>query len=138
MHPAISRHTVVCQWPRKQKKTLHTSVLFTGTASCQIQPSVSPKFLSQFLPNLYIFCLTYTQLHILKLKEIALAVLETFVPKNCPIFFTFFFYKITNTFKLYKNNLPMFQIWNTYNAHWGLHFPKILRNSNKDWGSYVL
>ena len=82
----VSRHTVVCQQAKKTKKDVrHTSVLFTG----QIQPSVSPKLLSRFLPNLYIFCFTYTLLHISKLKEISLAVHEIFVPKNFSIFFTF-------------------------------------------------
>ena len=88
----ISRHTVVCQRPRKLKKTCSTQVYYLPVPqSCQIQPSVSPKLLSWFLPDLYIFCLTYTLLHISNFKEIALAVLEMFVPKNNPIFFTFFF-----------------------------------------------
>ena len=76
--------------------------------SCQIQPSVSPKLLHRFLLNLYILCLTYTQLHISNLKEIASIVLEIFVPENCPIFFTFFSsHKITSIFKSHKNNLPI-------------------------------
>ena len=108
-----SRHTVVCQWPRKQKKTCGTQMCYLLVPqSCQIQPSVSPKLLSRFLQNLYIFCLTYTPLHISNLKEIASAVLEIFVPKNCLIFFTFSSsssHKITNTFKSHKNNLPMFR-----------------------------
>ena len=92
-----SRHTVMCQRPRKQKKTSGTQVYYLLVPqSCQIQPFVSPKLLSQFLPNLYIFCLTYTLLHISNLKEIASAVLEIFVPKNCPIFFTFFFFFTQN------------------------------------------
>ena len=111
-----SRHTVVCQQPRKQKKTCGTQVCYLPVPqSCQIQPSVSPQLLSRFLPNLYIFCLTYTLLHISNLKEVTSAVLEIFVPKRCPIFFTFSSsfsspsHKITNTFKLHKNNLPMFR-----------------------------
>ena len=71
------------QWPRKQKKTCGTQVCYLPVPqSCQIQPSISLKLLSQFLPNLYIFCLTYTLLHISNLKEIASAVLEILVPKN--------------------------------------------------------
>ena len=57
----ISRHTVVCQQPRKQKKTCGTQVCHLLVPQiCQIKPSVFPKLLSRFLPNLYIFCLTYT------------------------------------------------------------------------------
>ena len=97
---------------KKTKKTCGTQVCYLLVPqSCQIQPSISPKLLSQFLPNLYILCLTYTLLHISNLKEIASAVLEIFVPKNCPIFFTFSSssHKITNTFKSHKNNLPMYR-----------------------------
>ena len=66
----ISRHTLVCQHPRKQKKTCGTQVCYLLVPwSCQIQPSVSPKLLNRFLPNLYIIlpyiCMT---LHI-KIKE---------------------------------------------------------------------
>ena len=78
---------------KKTKKTCGTQVCYLLVPqSCQIQPSVSLKLLSQFLSNLYTFCLTYTPLHISNLKEIASAILEIFVPKNCPIFFTFFFF----------------------------------------------
>ena len=97
---------------KKTKKTCGTQVCYLPVPqSCQIQPSVSPKLLNQFLPNLYIFCLTHTLLDMSNLKEITLAVLEIFVPKNYPIFFTFSssLHKITNTFKSHKNNLPMFR-----------------------------
>ena len=77
-------------------KEIASAVLEMVPQSCQIQPSVSPKLLSRYLRNLYIFCLTYTPLHISNLKEIASAVLEIFVPKNCPIFFTFFFFFAQN------------------------------------------
>ena len=106
----VSRHTVVCQWPRKQKKMCGTQVCYLLVPqSCQIQPFVSAKLLIRFLPNLYIFCLTYTLLHISKLKEIASVVLEIFVPKNCPVFFTFSssLHKIANTFKSHKNKLTV-------------------------------
>ena len=100
--------------------------------------------ISWFLPNLYILCLTYTQLHILKLKEIALVVLKVFVLENCLIFFTFFFFlrllrtKLQIYLSCIKITFPyfdFFQIWITYNAYWGLHFPKILRNSKKIQGA---
>ena len=143
----LSRHTVVCQLPRKQKKTCGTQVCYLLVVqSCQIQPSVSPKLLSWFLPNyilstkLYTFYLTYALL-ISKLKEIASAFLEVFVPGNrLHIFFFSSLHKITNIFKSYEKTFPCFnflQIWNTNNSHLGLHFPKILRNSKKNWGSYV-
>ena len=43
-------------------------------------------------------------------------------------------HKITNKFNLHKNIFPFcdfFQIWNNYNAHLGLHFPKLLKNSRE-------
>ena len=77
---------------KKTKKTCGTQVCYLPIPqSSQIHPSVSPKLLSRFLLNLYNFCLTYTLLYISNLKEIASAVFEVFVPKHCPIFFTFFF-----------------------------------------------
>ena len=105
-----SRHTVMCQRPRKQKKTCSTQVCYLLVPqSCQIQHSVSPKLLSRFLPNFYNLCLTYTLLHISKLKEIALAVLEIFVSKIARFSSHFSSsHKITNTFKSHKSNLPMF------------------------------
>ena len=119
----LSRHTVVCQQPRKQKKMCGTQVCYLLVPqSCQIQPSVSPKLLSRFLPNLYMSCLSYTLLHISNLKEITSAVLEIFVPKNCPIFFTFFFF--TQNYKYILSRIKITfpccnfsQIWNTYKAH---------------------
>ena len=69
----------------------HTSVLFTGTV--KLANSAICIFKTTLpISNLHIFCLTYTQLHISKLKEIASVVLKIFVPENCPIFFTFFFF----------------------------------------------
>ena len=108
-----SRHAVLCQWPRKQKKTLGTQVCYLLVApSFQIYPSVSPKLLSQFLPNLYMFYITYTILQITKLKEIALTFLEMFVPEDCqfPSHFSSS-YKITNIFKSHENNLSMFKFF---------------------------
>ena len=77
----IKTHSSVSVAKKTKEDARHTSVLFTGTIKCQIEPSVSPKLLHRFLPNLHIFCLTYSQLHISKLKEIALVVLEIFVPE---------------------------------------------------------
>ena len=104
----VSRHTVVCQRPRKQKKTCDTQVCYLLVSwSCPnsaFHISETTKLIST---NLYIFCLTYTQLYISKLKEIASVVLKIFVPENCLIFFTFFEQKITKIFKSHKNNLFM-------------------------------
>ena len=107
---------------KKTKKTCGTQVCYLLVLqSCQIQPSLSPKLLSQFLPNLYIFCVTYTLLLISNLKEIASAVLEIFVPKNYLIFFTFSSpsHKITNTFKSHITFpcFNFFQILKTYKTY---------------------
>ena len=68
-----------------------------------------------------IFCLTYTQLHVSKLKEIALVFLEIFVPENYRIFSHFSSsHKITNILSHIKITFPcfdFFQIWNTYKVH---------------------
>ena len=86
------------------KKTIdawHTSVLFTSTiklpnSAFHITKTklISTKFIYIYIYiYIYIFCLTYTPLHIPKLKEIALAFLEILIPENCPIFFTLIFLK---------------------------------------------
>ena len=81
----------------KKKKTCGTQVCYLPVPqSYEIQPSVSPKLLSRLLTNLYVICLTYTLFHISNLKEITSAVLEILVPKNCSIFFTFFFFFAQN------------------------------------------
>ena len=87
-----SRHTVVCQRPRKQKKTRGTQVSFTGTVKLPNSAFYISKTTILISTKFTYFFLTYTQLHISKLKEIALVVLEIFVPENCLIFFTFFFF----------------------------------------------
>ena len=87
----IKTHSSVSAAKKTKEDVWHTSVLFTSTVKLSNSASVSPKLLSQFPPNLYISCLTYAKFHIIKLKEIASVVLEIFVPKNCSIFFTFFF-----------------------------------------------
>ena len=56
-----SRHIVVYQRPRKKRRCCSTQVCYLLVLqSCQIRPSVSPKLPNWFLPNFYIFCLTYT------------------------------------------------------------------------------
>ena len=96
------------QRPRKQKKTCGTQVCYLLVLqSCQIQPSVSPKLLSQFLPNLYILCLTYTLLYISNLKEIASGILRKIEGAM--------YYNIANFFHNLLSHLPdassMLWIW---------------------------
>ena len=138
----IKTHSSVSAAKKTKKDVPHTSVLFTGTAKLpnlafcisKISKPISTKFI-HFLP--YIYTTSHT---VLKLKEIASAVLETLVPKNCQ--FSSHFSSSTKLqihLSCIKITFPCFKFRTlTYNAHWGLHFPKILRNSNKDWGSYVL
>ena len=93
----IKTHSSVSAAKKTKEDTRHTSVLFTGTvklpnsAFCISKTTIpiSTKF-TYFLPYIY------TQLHISKLKEIALAVLEISVPENCPIFLIFFFFFAQN------------------------------------------
>ena len=95
---------------KKQKKTHGTQVCYLLVLQCcQIQPSVSPKLLSRFLPNLYILCLTHTQLHISNLKEIASAILEILHVPEFSLHFSLSSHKITNIFKSRKHNLLMFR-----------------------------
>ena len=102
----IKTHSSVSAAKKTKEDVRHTIIYWY----LKIQPSISPKLLCQFLPNLYTFCLTYTLHHISKLKEIALVVLKIFVPENCPIFFTFFFlHKIANIFMPCKNNILTLQ-----------------------------
>ena len=73
---SIKTHSSVSVAKKTKEDTRHTSVLLAGTVKLQIQSSISPKLQSRFLSNLYIFCLTYKLLHMLKLKEIALTLLK--------------------------------------------------------------
>ena len=69
--------------PGLTKDAWLASVLFTSTVKSAFCIFKTTKSIStQFI----YFCLTYTLLHISKLKEIAVVFLEIFVPKNCPIF----------------------------------------------------
>ena len=87
------------------KKTIdawQTSVLFTDTvnspsAAFHISKTtmlISTKFI-YFLPYIIINYFVYS---VSKLNEIASAVLEIFVPENCPIFLTFFFLTLNNNY----------------------------------------
>ena len=67
----IRTHSSVSAAKKTKQDTWHTSVLFTGTIELPNSTFHIYKILSQFLTNLYIFCCTYTLLHISKFKEIA-------------------------------------------------------------------
>ena len=86
---------VVCQQPRKQKiHAAHKCVIYwyRKVAKFNLQ-----KYSADFDQiYIYTFYLTYTLLHISKLKEITSVLLEIFVPEYCPIFFTFFFFFAKN------------------------------------------
>ena len=98
----------------------HTSVLFIGTVKLPNSAFCISKTTKPISTKFIYFCLTYTQLHKSKLKEIALVVLEIFVPENYP-HFSSPLHKITNIFKSCKNNLPMLRFLSNlerqYNAH---------------------
>ena len=167
-----SRHTVVCQRPRNQKKTQgtqvcyfkthssvsaamkpkedarHTSVLFTGTvklpnsAFCisKTTKPISTKF-TYFL--LYI----YTTLHT-KIEGNSFSSSWDICSWKLPDFlhiFLLLLLLLRTKLQIYLSRIKVtfpcfdfFQIWNTYKAYWGLHLPKILRNSKKNWVIYIL
>ena len=99
---------VMCQWPRKP---CDSQVLFTGTANSPFSAPrisittgpISIKF-TYFMPP-------YMRHYIPNLNEIGSVVCEICVPKNCPIFFTFFFFFFApfykSNFEPTKNTLPM-------------------------------
>ena len=117
---SVLRHTVVCQWPRKQKNVQHTSVLFTGivkllNSAFRISKTTKPIYTKLIIIIFSALHIHYV-LHILKFKEIALALLEIFVPKNCPFFTFFFFYlsciKITFLCPPFQIILFTYQLFN--------------------------
>ena len=115
----IKTHSSVSAAKKAKKDERHTSVLFTGTAKLPNSAFCISKTTKLISTKFIYFCLTYTLLHISNLKENTSAVLEIFVPKNCPIFFTFFFFFFTQNYK-YILTFPcsdFSQIWNTYKTH---------------------
>ena len=116
-----SRHTVVCQRPRKPCGT-QVCYLQEPLTHC-FQPLISLQTFGRFLLNSHILYPPYTQPYIPNLKEIDPVVYEIHVPENCPIFFTFFFFFAP----FYKSNfeppfpwIDFFQVWHTYKALCGL------------------
>ena len=103
----VSRHMVMCQRPRKP----------CGTQVCYLQepltrhfkPLISLQPLGRFLSNSHTLCPPYTQPYIPNLKEISPVVREIYVPENCLIFFTFFFFApfYKSNFEPTKNTLPV-------------------------------
>ena len=139
-----SRHTVVCQQPRKKEDVQNTSVLFTGTvnlansAFCisKTTKPISMKFI-YFLPYIY------TTSHI-KIEGNCFSTSWDICSWKLSNFLHIFLLlgtKLQIHLSCVKIIFPcfgFFQIWSTNNVHLGLHFPKILRNSNRKWGSYIL
>ena len=134
----------MCQRPRKQKKTQDTNVLFIGTvklpnsAFCISKTTIliSNKF-TYFLPYIY------TTSHI-KIEENSFSSSWDICSWKLPDFLHIFLLLLLCTkLQIYLSCIKItfacfnfFQIWNTYKAHWGLHFPKILRNSTKnEWST---
>ena len=124
----IRAHSSVSVAKKTKEDTRHTGALFTGTIKLPNSAFRISKTTKPISTKFTYFWLTYTLLNISKLKEVASARLEIFVPENCPIFShfsSFSSHKITNIFKSHKNNLPYFdfvQIWNNNKTHLGLNF----------------
>ena len=130
---SILWHTVVCQRPRKQKKTCSTQVCYLLVLwSYQIQPSISPKLLSQFLPKfIYFLSYIYITSHI-KIDGNHFSSSRDICSWKLP---NFLYILLHTKLQIYLSHVKItfsccnfFQIWNTNNAHLDLHFPKILRN----------
>ena len=123
-----SRHTVVCQQPRKP---CGTQVCYLQEPlTCCFQPLISLQPLYRFLSNSHILCPPYTRPHIPNLKEIGPVGSKIYVPENCPIFFTFFFLFIIiffftpfykSSFEPTKDSLPVDQLLSNL-AHLSLKF----------------
>ena len=75
-----------------KKDVWYVSVLFIGTANSSF--STPCIFITTVLICAYvhILCSPCTQPHIPNLKKIYLIIHKVFVPENCPVFFTFFFF----------------------------------------------
>ena len=100
----------VYQQPRKQKRcAAHKCVIYWYLKVAKFSLTYFQNYKANFY-QIYIFCLTYTLLHISKLKKITSALLEIFVPKIAQFssHFSSPLHKITNIFKSHKYKLPMF------------------------------
>ena len=75
-----------------KKDVRHTSVLYTGTTKLSFSTFCISTTTGPIVTNLFILCLSYTQLCVLFVKKICSVVGKIFVPENCPTFFTFFFF----------------------------------------------
>ena len=74
---------------KKTKEDMrYTSMLFTGTVKLPNSAFYISKTTKPICTK-FIYFLPYIQLYISELKEIALIVLEIFIPEYYPIFFTF-------------------------------------------------
>ena len=109
----ICNNTAVCQRPRKQKSQKtedmwHTSVLFTGiiklpNSAFHISKTTKP-ISTKFI---YFLSYIYTTSHI-KIEGNRFSSSWEICYWKLPNFLHIFLHKITNIFKLHKNNLLMF------------------------------
>ena len=140
----IKTHSSVSAAKKPKEDARHTSVLFTGTvklpnsAFCisKTTKPISTKF-TYFMPYIY------TTLHI-KIEGNTFSSSRDICSWKLPDFLHIFLLLRTKL-QIYLSRIKItfpcfnfFQIWNTYKAHWGLHLPKILRNSKKNWVIYIL
>ena len=134
----VSRHTVVCQRPRKQKRhAAHKCGIYWYRKVAKISLLYLKNYQVNFY-QIYIYILSYiyTTSHINFEGNRFLRYL--FLPNFLHIFLLRT--KLQIHLSRIKITFPCFdfsKIWNTYKAHWGLHFSKVLKNSKKTWGSYV-
>ena len=92
----LSRHTVVCQRPRKCEKikirTGTTVCYLRDRSSSRFQPIITQKLWRLFLLILHILMSPYTAPYIPNLRGIAPAVPEIRAPETSRILFVFFFF----------------------------------------------
>ena len=140
-----SRHTVTSVSAAKKTKDnmYHTSVLFTGSIRFlnsafrifKITTPISNEFI-HFLP--YIYTTSHIKFEINRFsssQKICSRKLSNFL-YTCLLLWTKLQIHLSRV-KITFSYFHFFQISNTNNAHLGLHFLKVLRNSKKDWGSYI-
>ena len=96
----LSRHTVVCQRPRKREKIkicAGTPVCYLrDRSSSRFQPIITHKLWRLFLLILHILISPYTAPYIPNLRGIAPAVPEIRAPETSRILFVFFFFFAPN------------------------------------------
>ena len=85
----LSRHTVVCK--ENDRRTVHKCVIYWY---CKVTKFNLP-YLQNYRANfyqIYIFSALHIHYFTYKIERNCFCILEIFVPENCLIFFTFFFF----------------------------------------------